>query len=615
MIFKGRKYSKEGALIVVNHNTGTVESVFAEQTDATIEEIIQEMMKDNENSRPIEACQLSLTPVINRGKHVTQVIEGYACKKYTAQYTTMYIRNEKEENLSQDTLIKHSNFSDYFNESISLIDICQSPNSVQGNVAIVPDDCFDNLRRSVCNPNDEISKPPRLFRSSIGTSGEGTKSNSIEASVWLCSVYPIKYYQIASVMHVLSYTSPHIAKFADIIARNHFDSQGFPIKLSIPLFCTMKANLILRNLQIKTLPEEFMNPDVKYLPKQSKLASHALNIQKVQLYSPILESNGGEWKRTSAPTFDLGKTETKDEPDRFHWSSDESEENDESLLNAKMQYETLLHNPDPRFDPMELKEEEIKTQHIESYASQDLGNKGQEKYIILEENSVEIDCGTYEESCTINKPISNVATHSIKAIKTMKSIIFSCTPKLTSKGHNEEILRKMLRDKKKGKQACNLKDIQSLIKKNTCYQIERGIKEENDSLNDSGRTVKKLFIGKNINQALGKVQKKESNKNIAQTYIDSTKCNKIPRTGIKVKMPPLKKDCIIKTAENNIKGRASMGGNIQQIPNMTIDLVQESKLELNSRNRTSHLKFELKKKNADLTFNKKTMDVDVVLKH
>lgn len=581
LLFKGRRHAREGQLLVVNHNTKTVESVFAEQSDETIEEIINEMMKEQENSKLIETAQFSLTPVINGGKQVTQAIEGYVCKKYTAQYTTLYAENETEGNISIELPIKNQSFLQYFTESRSLIEIPQSANNVQGNIAGNIDEYLESIHKTACWRKGGQS-------SNIVRTNKGAKADSIEATVWLCSNYPIKYNQIASVMNVLSYTSPHIAKFVDIIAQNHFDSQGFPIKLSIPLFCTMKAYLVLRNLQIKSVPEEFMNIDSKYLSKQPK-GTIPTQLTKAHLYSPISTS---DWKRASAPNQIVQKTEAKGEAiDRFQWSSDESEENDESLLRAKIQYESLLKIPDPISVPPI---EEIKK--IASDPPPEI--KKEEKNIQKEEDSEEIDILIVDDICSINKPNYNVSAHCIKAIKTLKEVLMNCTPKMTEISSRGSQLNNGTHNK---------------LEKRYTASILEPKREPNDILNDSARTIKKVFVGKNISQALCKVRKKQ--RTIAQTYIETSACHRIPPTEVKVKMPQIEKKLITTNLENPIKSRPSNRLNKARLVfNASIDALPENKFEDLSRNKGKQFRFDLQKKKSLLSYTKKTLDVDVDIK-
>jgi len=236
----------------------------------------------------------------------TRKIEGYTCKKYEAKYTTTI---EKQTKLMQNYDFK--SFSDYFNSATT---------NLQNNQPLIK-----------CPKKDKVI------------------SDSYNATVYASEQYPLKYYQFLPILHIVKYVSPHIGKLVEFLVQSKFENLGFPLKISVPVHYTVIANLTLKNLKFVGPDYEFMNIDENYVPLilqdfNNEIGQNNNGIQEILVFSPI-KSLSPQKKHSERCEFPQ-PAEIILENDRLSWTSQDENHEDNSILLAEKQFETLLKKSD-----------------------------------------------------------------------------------------------------------------------------------------------------------------------------------------------------------------------------------------------------------------------------
>ena len=495
----------------MNHNTKTVESVFADLSELSIEEVVEEILKEQKHPKQVQTQEITLTPVLHRGKPSTQLIEGYVCIKYAAKYTLTYEKQVVEDTPEKSIYRLYKTFTDYFANSVLTFD-------------------FER--------NSPTHKPTRNFEIDVQagsrkSTGAAITEKKYKATVWVCNSYPLKYTQFAPLIHVLSYTSQHIAKFAEFFSHNQLEGDGFPIKVRVPLFYTVNANLTLKNLKFENIASDFINVDTKY--STMRTCERIRHSPEVKLYSPISKTHiklGGKNAQSFAEATGTNKIGSckNDENDRLRWTSYESDENDESILRAQAQFESLLNNnPENNVEIREkpVKEEEAVVVQIVASREDSVDKKEEDS-----EDSGELDLDEGDDETTTRTAIDNIKAHSITDIKTLKDVAHRLNTEYKTP-EKKPIITQSLEAKKKQKNEDNLKKLQIMQRKHSKHQNEvkvpaeqsptmksiptkishtqlrRGILNQGDSI----QTLKKPFNGLSVKNVLSKTEKKGKEEN------------------------------------------------------------------------------------------------------
>ncbi len=405
-------------MLLVNHSAKTVENVFSEPSEQSIEESVDELLKEEvQHARQEVAREISLTPVIIRGKPATQTIEGCLCTKYAAKYTVVYERQQTEEETARREPVaafspaRYQSFADYFADSVISFDFSRAT-----------------------QPASELPQPStqRESQTSRRPLPADRSEKKYKATVWICHHYPLKYSQFAPLIHVLSYTSPHIAKFAEFFAHNLSEDDGFPVRVRVPLFYTVSANLTLTNLKFESVSSEFMNVDAKYAGGPRGCA-RITSSPEVKLYSPISKACAKDVRSFAQATERNPEYENLADPnDRLRWTSYESDENDESILRAQAQFECLLNQAEPGKTGKEEEEEEdavvvqiVQTPDEEQkavcYSERPVPSVDTEKNEDESEEEIVFADDEQESTCA-RSAAENIKTHSIPEVKTLRDV-------------------------------------------------------------------------------------------------------------------------------------------------------------------------------------------------
>lgn len=373
ILFKGKGMAREGSLLIANHEAKTVEKAFTDVTETNIEENIKELLKVQKQTNSMQTQEYKLIPAKSQGNAITQIIEGFNCVKYKAKCRIINQPQEKTR-FSQ----KYQSYDDYFADSLVSV---------------------NSLQNSYCE-NAKLETTQELHN----------KEKQYKAVVWISENYPLKFCQIIPIMELMSYTSQHISKFSEFLLQSKLDSNdGIPIKATIPLFCSITANLTLANLTFEKVPDEFMDIDAKYIP--IKGCSKALHFTPSKINSPgSINSSQSELmntpKITKLPKIEENIYMAMQETDRLRWSSYESEENEESILRAKDRFELLLNEADnvvENIPVVTVRQEDCK-QTCE-----------------LDDDFNNLELGIEEEKAL--KTVENVQSHITTGIKTLNDII------------------------------------------------------------------------------------------------------------------------------------------------------------------------------------------------
>jgi len=479
ILFKGRN----GGLLLVNHATKTVENVFSDLSEHQIEEAIDDLIKEyKHNQNYAQSHEISLLPVISKGKPSTQIIENCLCTKYEAKYTLHYEKNPEIKPSDQIQIKKFKSFSDYFDNSFMTFN-------------------FD--RKPLISSKDFIENQRKLQNEIIETASD----KKFEATVWLCHNYPLKYSQFAPLINVLSYTSEHISKFAEFFSNHKLEGDGFPIKVRVPLFYTVNANITLKNLKFESVDHDFINIDSKYTGHKSCL--RIISSPEVKLYSPISKNTGkniqsfaqaaeSEKEKSCAPAPTVGE-----DNDKIRWTSYESDENDESILRAKQRFECLMNEEDVQQDFLQFhdKEEDVKVEIVESKDINidilDKSPKKKEASVVVKSNimgnnkeDVQIS-DTEDEISTSKSAIDNIKSHSIMGIRTLKDVVVTLETEYPPMRRFKEFDRKSPEEKKKLKNEENLKRMQNANRKSRVKITH----PQQQNQWDNTKTLKKPFGG------------------------------------------------------------------------------------------------------------------------
>jgi len=336
IIFKGR----QGSLLLVNHDTKTTETVFADLTDRTVEMIVEELLSERKNTQ--NGQQVSLHREMYKGRPISKMIEGYACNKYEVKYKCIYEKNKS------NIFNQYNDFEEYFNDSSS---------------------------HSLSNCNNSTSE------------------TEYKATVWISNKYPLKFIEFAPVIYVLSYVSEYFTKLSALLTECHIENEGFPLKFSIPLYCTLSINIALRNFQFTSMDKDFMNIDEQYAG-----VNEQVNDCKVKLYSPISRGTFRNYQSFVQPA-DPYPCFVEDN-DRLRWTSYESEGKD-SILLTKENFESLLQDNS-------INEPHLPVQIVET------GGDDSREMSVVEDETEETNTYTVDE---------NIKTHSIFQIRTLNTIV------------------------------------------------------------------------------------------------------------------------------------------------------------------------------------------------
>ena len=413
VLFKGRGVPRSGELLLVDHNAKTVENIFEDLSEEKIEAGVDEMLKDQEYVKQVRAQEISLTQVKSNGKPVVKKIENYLCTKYSARYKMIIGRCKKADIDPFQIKGNYTSFESYFSEFSK---------EISNNQDGIGSSCFANEVES------------RISARKTATNSDASSSEeNYEATVLVCNGYPLQYNQFTPLLHILGYASQHIAKFVEFLSENRFETIGFPLKVSVPLFCTVAAHLTLKNLAFVTPSLDYMNVDLKLLPLDKQELASGLN-PEVKLYTPIIGNNQGTWKCWVRHSDFVEKEEIispLNSNDRFQWSSSESGEDDESVLKAKQQFETLIDREDYKND--DSIENIVKAPEIPI----EIESIQPEIKKLKEEPEEEFDDNDEvgEEFPELQNASSNIESHPNIMTKTMQNVMFlyhnksiSCPP-------------------------------------------------------------------------------------------------------------------------------------------------------------------------------------------
>eukprot|EP00826_Nyctotherus_ovalis_P052812 TRINITY_DN6768_c0_g1_i6.p1 TRINITY_DN6768_c0_g1~~TRINITY_DN6768_c0_g1_i6.p1 ORF type:complete len:564 (+),score=109.02 TRINITY_DN6768_c0_g1_i6:1526-3217(+) len=372
IVFKGRG----GPLLLVNHDTKTSETVFSDLSDKNIEAIVTELLSEKKNV--LKSQQMSLHHLLYNNKPITKMIEGFACSKFEAKHKLTYMKNRPT------SFKQYDSFESYFH------DLTLHPDS----------DC----------------------------DGSRTTETEYKAIAWLSNRYPLKYSQFAPLIHIMSYASEHFANLVGLLPECHLEREGFPLKLSIPLYYTLSVNIALKNLLYTPIIDgEFMSID-----ERCGTPSEQTNETKVKLYSPI--SHGILRSCQSFVQVDNEHYPSfVDDNDRLRWTSYESDEGKDSVYWTQEKFENLLKDDSSS-------EAKAVVQIVRN-------NRGDDSYDL---DAIE-DETEQTSSNTVNEKIK---THSILKIKTLNAIFMDKSEKYLCeiKKRREENLKKIMNPRKiKGK--------------------------------------------------------------------------------------------------------------------------------------------------------------------
>ena len=89
VVFKGRGSSNEGELLLVNHETKRVTSIFEDSAESKVERDLDAIMTDQDLQKKYRNEKFIIEPELDRkGAILLQQIEGYNAEKY--QVETIY---------------------------------------------------------------------------------------------------------------------------------------------------------------------------------------------------------------------------------------------------------------------------------------------------------------------------------------------------------------------------------------------------------------------------------------------------------------------------------------------------------------------------------------------
>ena len=289
IVFKGR----EGSLLLVNHDTKTVESIFADLSDKAIEMDVEEILKKQRDSelRLINKTVI-IIPGMTYGKPITKIIDGYICKKYQANCT--YIYDKK----NCDLFKRYETYKDYYENSLNYFALNQNNEMVTG-----------------------VEK-------------------KYEATLWMTDEYALKYNQFAPILNILKYASDYIGRFSSLFTECCPKNGSFPLMINIPLCYSIQTNINIGNLQFISMNPRFMNMDINYTIKDSYYSSWSICEQK--FYPPIASIDF----RTLTPGVNTSRNEfpsLAEDNDRLRWTSYESDE-ESSISWTKEKFENLFKN-------------------------------------------------------------------------------------------------------------------------------------------------------------------------------------------------------------------------------------------------------------------------------
>ncbi len=420
ILFKGRS----GSLLLVDHNAKTVDSAFDEMSERQIEETVDTLLKENaEEEQAQPTTEISLAPVMSWGKLAVQTIEGYECAKYSAKFAVGGEKRQQEagaqtSRAGRNVCPSYRSFADYFADGVASFD-------------------FD--------PHGEVSGAKTCRASAAGETQH-------KATVWVCRDYPLRYSQFAPVIRVLSYTSPYIERFADFFARSRLEDVGFPLKLQVPLIYTMSANLTLANLRFGSVSAEFMNVDSKY-DVNPRGCGRMISSPQVKLYSPIsrpITKNVQSFAQAMERDAVMTSHDPAQDNDRLQWTSYESDENEESLLRAKAQYERLL-NQTGNGEP-------------------DVEGKGEAPVVleIVKDPDEDIVLDDQELDNSVQTAADNIKSHSIAEVQTLTDVAWRlqafCTERnKTSRGM--ETLKRQKNEESRGRPHVRPQDTARTLKR------------------------------------------------------------------------------------------------------------------------------------------------------
>jgi hypothetical protein len=114
VLFKGRNSGEsEGELLLVDHDSGRVASIFEDATNAKIERDLDNIMMDQDIQKKYRAEKLKIEPECDRkGKVITQLLDEFTVVKYSIN-TTYTMTKFKLNTKHVEMLTKYKTYEDY----------------------------------------------------------------------------------------------------------------------------------------------------------------------------------------------------------------------------------------------------------------------------------------------------------------------------------------------------------------------------------------------------------------------------------------------------------------------------------------------------------------------
>eukprot|EP00826_Nyctotherus_ovalis_P050830 TRINITY_DN6283_c0_g1_i9.p1 TRINITY_DN6283_c0_g1~~TRINITY_DN6283_c0_g1_i9.p1 ORF type:complete len:446 (+),score=95.67 TRINITY_DN6283_c0_g1_i9:1241-2578(+) len=228
IFFNGRDSEKPGELLWVDHEKKVCEHYFNHLSKAAVKARAEEILQNKKYAGQVLDAELEFT----KSSEMPDTVEGFACSKYTANYSIKVKKFRKNALISEKDL---NPFQSYFKETLASTELSQPSAKQTGTL-------------------DDIFMWSILKEISINA----VKMREQTMEVLVAERYPLSYAQLALLFQFLSYASPDIAKVLEYVLLPRFKSVGFPLKLRIAIYLDVTVNVSLHSLKLESPSSELM---------------------------------------------------------------------------------------------------------------------------------------------------------------------------------------------------------------------------------------------------------------------------------------------------------------------------------------------------------------------
>lgn len=117
VLFKGRGSENEGELIVVDHDTKSVQNIFNDIVEHKVIKDLEDIIKEEQYQKLFKAEKFDIKPCIDKKGGVREKpIEGFPCEKYSVQ-TTFSMTKFKINMQEMQSLKSFKTFEEYLEVS------------------------------------------------------------------------------------------------------------------------------------------------------------------------------------------------------------------------------------------------------------------------------------------------------------------------------------------------------------------------------------------------------------------------------------------------------------------------------------------------------------------